>query len=222
MPGLGAFLNPNSGQGNILTRTALAAIIGGTASAVGGGKFANGAYTAAMQHLFNEETRAFRKLFALGKCQSENGKYGKSKLLFELEEYVNKAGYEMKRDVTLEQLKSAWSSGDYDEIIYYTHGNKDGTVAFDTFIKKGLLAGHDTIEWLTLDKVFDPEAAKVKSLRMICCNYNAVVNPLKATYASHGVSLNTALIFQLYQENGGLVILRGDVFNQANWPKIFR
>ncbi len=55
MPGLGAFLNPNSGQGNILTRTALAAIIGGTASAVGGGKFANGAYTAAMQHLFNEE-----------------------------------------------------------------------------------------------------------------------------------------------------------------------
>jgi hypothetical protein len=55
MPGLGQFLDPDSGQGNILTRTALAATIGGTASALGGGKFANGAKTAAMQHLFNEE-----------------------------------------------------------------------------------------------------------------------------------------------------------------------
>ncbi len=60
MPGLGGFLSPSGSDTathNILTRTALAAIIGGTASAVGGGKFANGAYTAAMQHLFNEETK---------------------------------------------------------------------------------------------------------------------------------------------------------------------
>ncbi|NJR41708.1 MAG: hypothetical protein HC767_02605 [Akkermansiaceae bacterium] len=31
-------------------RTALAGIVGGTASAIGGGKFANGAWTAAFQH----------------------------------------------------------------------------------------------------------------------------------------------------------------------------
>jgi uncharacterized protein (TIGR02594 family) len=36
-------------------RTAASAIIGGTASALGGGKFANGAYTAAFQHLLNNE-----------------------------------------------------------------------------------------------------------------------------------------------------------------------
>jgi hypothetical protein len=60
MPGVGQFLDPDSGQGNILSRTAVAATIGGTASALGGGKFANGAYTAAMQHLFNEELDGWR------------------------------------------------------------------------------------------------------------------------------------------------------------------
>jgi RHS repeat-associated protein len=55
LPGVGDYLRPSEGHGNILTRTALAATIGGTASALGGGKFANGAKTAAMQHLFNEE-----------------------------------------------------------------------------------------------------------------------------------------------------------------------
>jgi RHS repeat-associated protein len=58
LPGVGEFLSPGTDEGQsigILGRTALAATIGGTASAVGGGKFANGAKTAAMQHLFNEE-----------------------------------------------------------------------------------------------------------------------------------------------------------------------
>jgi hypothetical protein len=36
-------------------RTAIASTMGGTASALGGGKFANGAYTAAFQHLLNNE-----------------------------------------------------------------------------------------------------------------------------------------------------------------------
>jgi hypothetical protein len=36
-------------------RPAMAGIVGGTASALGGGKFANGAFTAAFQHLLNHE-----------------------------------------------------------------------------------------------------------------------------------------------------------------------
>ena len=36
-------------------RTALASVVGGTTSVLGGGKFANGAYTAAFQHLLNSE-----------------------------------------------------------------------------------------------------------------------------------------------------------------------
>jgi hypothetical protein len=42
-------------------RTAASAIIGGTASALGGGKFANGAYTAAFQHLLNTEVQNVKK-----------------------------------------------------------------------------------------------------------------------------------------------------------------
>ncbi len=39
----------------VAERTAKASVVGGTASALGGGKFANGAYTAAFQHLLNYE-----------------------------------------------------------------------------------------------------------------------------------------------------------------------
>jgi hypothetical protein len=42
-------------------RTAMAGIIGGTASALGGGKFANGAWTATFHHLLNAEQGAIRK-----------------------------------------------------------------------------------------------------------------------------------------------------------------
>ena len=42
----------------IIGRTTIAAVAGGTVSVIGGGKFANGAYTAAFQHLANSETSA--------------------------------------------------------------------------------------------------------------------------------------------------------------------
>jgi len=44
-----------SGPMNMLGRTAIAGIVGGTASAIGGGKFGNGAFTSAWQHLLNHE-----------------------------------------------------------------------------------------------------------------------------------------------------------------------
>ncbi len=45
----------NSIGSTVLGRTMIAGIVGGTASALGGGKFANGAWTAAFQHLLNAE-----------------------------------------------------------------------------------------------------------------------------------------------------------------------
>jgi hypothetical protein len=45
----------NTEMPGILGRTAIAAIAGGTAAELSGGKFANGAMTSAMQHLFNHE-----------------------------------------------------------------------------------------------------------------------------------------------------------------------
>ena len=57
-PAAGALMDPAKG-GNIFGRTAVAAMVGGTATAIGGGKFANGANTAAFQHLFNQESKKY-------------------------------------------------------------------------------------------------------------------------------------------------------------------
>ena len=52
--GMGSMFE-GEGAAGLLGRTAVSAVVGGTAAAVGGGKFANGAMTAAWQHLLNEE-----------------------------------------------------------------------------------------------------------------------------------------------------------------------
>jgi len=49
------FLPGGHSPGAIAERTAFAAMVGGTASRLGGGKFANGAMTGAFEHLFNQE-----------------------------------------------------------------------------------------------------------------------------------------------------------------------
>jgi RHS repeat-associated protein len=57
--GYGSLGLSDAGKGStweVAGRTAISAIVGGTASSLSGGKFANGAVTAAMQHLFNAET----------------------------------------------------------------------------------------------------------------------------------------------------------------------
>ena len=51
----GVFKMENKDFGSVMKRTTAAAIVGGTASKLGGGKFANGAQTAAMAHLLNAE-----------------------------------------------------------------------------------------------------------------------------------------------------------------------
>lgn len=54
-PKLGFANYSNRDYSAIAARTTFAAVVGGTASALGGGKFANGAVTSAFQHLFNAE-----------------------------------------------------------------------------------------------------------------------------------------------------------------------
>jgi len=58
-----SFFNPGTtlggdGTGGFTLRTAIAAIAGGTASEIGGGKFANGAVSGAFVHMFNAEVGA--------------------------------------------------------------------------------------------------------------------------------------------------------------------
>ena len=54
-PRLGMGENGDGEASHIAVRTTFSAVVGGTTSVLGGGKFANGAITAAFQHLFNDE-----------------------------------------------------------------------------------------------------------------------------------------------------------------------
>jgi hypothetical protein len=54
------------GAGGIVLRTSIAATVGGTAAALGGGSFTNGAISAAFVHLFNDElAREWREKLTL-------------------------------------------------------------------------------------------------------------------------------------------------------------
>ena len=55
---MGRFSYHDGSAPAVLSRTAIAATVGGTVSRITGGKFANGAVTAAMAHLFNAENSA--------------------------------------------------------------------------------------------------------------------------------------------------------------------
>ena len=61
MPGMSAL--EGKGVLKVIGRTAVAAISGGTASVLAGGKFADGAYSAAFFHLFNHESSVLRDAF---------------------------------------------------------------------------------------------------------------------------------------------------------------
>jgi len=68
MPGLQGIMKA-AGDGDpvgIFTRSMVAGAVGGTAAAIGGGKFANGAYTAAFQHLLNGEMGAVAGKIGVG------------------------------------------------------------------------------------------------------------------------------------------------------------
>jgi len=51
----------SAGEGNIVAGTVASAVVGGTASELGGGKFANGAATAAFQFLFNQAATSVQR-----------------------------------------------------------------------------------------------------------------------------------------------------------------
>jgi len=62
------------GAGGFTLRTTIAGLVGGTASEIGGGKFANGAISGAFVHMFNAEG-AIQKVgkYYVGKPESHNG-----------------------------------------------------------------------------------------------------------------------------------------------------
>jgi hypothetical protein len=113
-------------------RTAIASIAGGTASALGGGKFTNGAVTGAMTHLLNAEGQNNKKAFLVGVDQSKLPpvlplKYRGDgyvpyvdKELQEMYDAATAAGYEVYKNTDVVLLESLWKSKVYSEIIIIT------------------------------------------------------------------------------------------------------
>lgn len=131
----------------IAERTAFAAVVGGTASVLGGGKFANGAVTSAFQHLFNAEAEGIIKnkprvlvlqeaelahttsfQHGIGSVtQFERWIAARIDINDELKgDYLDYSTYSGKADLTA-QLKENVQK--YDIIVVASHGN---TLQFDT------------------------------------------------------------------------------------------
>ena len=99
-------------------RTAAAAIIGGTASALGGGKFANGAYTAGFQHLLNAEMwSAPKRLLIVGPDWEGLERTVK---FWQNEGFFDVTTVNVKSDI--EFANALINNGKYDELVYLGHG----------------------------------------------------------------------------------------------------
>jgi hypothetical protein len=119
----GAFKGP--GPINVAGRTAIAGMIGGTASALGGGKFANGAYTAAFQHLLNNELITQKKVL-WATTENEQLSNQKSHAAFnEILENLgdNKNSLEFLIFKNWDELYAKLNSGNYTDLILDVHGS---------------------------------------------------------------------------------------------------
>jgi len=75
-------MGDNRNFGTVLAKTAVSAAIGGTASKLSGGNFANGAATGAFQQLFNHTVSEVRKQFEEAKTQARQDGLNKASEYF--------------------------------------------------------------------------------------------------------------------------------------------
>jgi hypothetical protein len=207
--------DPNTSPLNMAGRTAIASIAGGTASALGGGKFTNGAVTGAMTHLLNAEGQNNKKAFLVGVDQSKLPpelplKYRGvgyvpyvDKELQGMYDAATAAGYEVYKNADVILLESLWKSKVYSEIVYYNHG-KGGGLYYDYKEPRGIESRN-----LPLTRLFDIKTGFAQKITIACCQYNTVVNPHINYYANAGITLR-ALGIPQYNARGD--IERGDAF----------
>ena len=108
------------GAAAIAKRTVAAAVVGGTVSEIGGGKFGNGAMTAAIQHLFNQEYHEGESEWE--REQRERRQSSKAKIVVMIQEnraddpvgHGSNQEWEVRDRVTL-HMKSL--GGNYDIIV---------------------------------------------------------------------------------------------------------
>jgi len=107
-----------SGYGGVVGRTTIMGIVGGTASALGGGKFSNGAMSGAFVHMFNGEGGNILKKLTFAKAR---------------EHYIENSGKQLSvlaSSVDLSKVnKSIFSGiGDSKLVQLFFHGNEYSNV----------------------------------------------------------------------------------------------
>ena len=191
--------DPNTSTGKSLGfagRTAIASAAGGTASTLGGGKFANGAVTGAMTHLLNAEMEAYardKKAFLIGPDQTEDKvdpRYGAGKRSNDFEGMLNaaqNAGFDVIEDAKYDTIKALWESREYDTIIYYNHGK-------GTQIQYDFRGGYG---FKPLSVIFNVRNGYAKNLTIVCCQYQKVVIPNIFDYYKANINLVAVPVVQL-------------------------
>jgi hypothetical protein len=189
----------------IAARTAIAAVVGGTASVATGGKFASGALTAAFLHLLNGEnlgrklfgqTGVFKRVLLIPKSfspQIYKDKLGQ--LGIPMQSLIDAAvanNVELITNATTGDIQTAWMSVDYTDVMMITDGSKTGTLSFwKAYSHTAPLPPQDQM----LKSVLAPSAhgGNVKSLAIGSCHAKITVDPYITAYKDTGVNLVRAI-----------------------------
>lgn len=129
----------------IAARTSIAAVAGGTASELSGGKFANGALTASFQHLFNAEGEKIKGLlfadrsFAIEKIQVDGEEITKGEYLQRFINGTNRrlreagSDYRVKLELVDDEesfraIVKVYENGSYITGSFVSHGDMTGKI----------------------------------------------------------------------------------------------
>jgi RHS repeat-associated protein len=166
--GVESFMWDSAGGWHVAARTAIAALIGGTAAELSGGKFANGAWTSALQHLFNSEVGKAEEREWMGKKRLVLAGYHYARAIYAFPDdnstIVKMTG---EADAIAKLMATPDSENyinikDYDRIILYGEGGKN-TFSFGTslslYTNSGIHA--DSELFIVLAKLLTSDAALV-------------------------------------------------------------
>ena len=122
--------------GKIVARTAAAAAVGGTVSEIGGGKFANGAATAAMVHLFNAEG---------GNLKNQVEHQSKPGFLKRTWNKIKEFGGSVKRALDFDKINDltdiAFATDEPGEFGYNPMAHEDAARAYGKYVGNRFVAG---------------------------------------------------------------------------------
>lgn len=212
------------GDWHIAERTAIAAAIGGTASRIGGGKFANGAVTGAFVHLFNDEAREHYR----GKREAIiTYKFGDNAADFSKEADVTASAGTGSIHITafgvadaIEKVSAeADANGKFDRIVFDDHGSKATGPVFDRQWPWILASKEDGAAAMMqkLSSALKPNG----TIWFASCSSAGPIAQGLATRTGHVVLASTTPV-DFWNKSGNGIIYGVDIFEHFNYKEFVR